>query len=219
MVFEKGNKFRFKKGNMPWSKGTKDIVVSGMKGKHHTEETKRKMSIAHKGIKNKPPSEETKKKISLALKGHKVSKEARRKISLANSGVIHSEEYKKRMSLIIKQTMSEERKKEFSMWQKGKKQSIETINKRVKRGKEHRWWKGGITSLTRKRTNNFLWKRIANKIRLRDSNTCKKCGFIGDNKKLPVHHIIPFRISKDDNPNNLMTVCSLCHFELDNKIK
>lgn len=38
-----------KKGNIPWNKGLKGAQVSGMKGKKHTEEAKRKNRDAHKG--------------------------------------------------------------------------------------------------------------------------------------------------------------------------
>lgn len=49
-------------------------------GKHHTEETKKKISLAKKGIKHGSPSEETKKKISLAKMGHTFSQESKQKI-------------------------------------------------------------------------------------------------------------------------------------------
>lgn len=53
------------------------------KGKHHSEETKKRMSEANKG---KKLSEETKKKISEAKKGRKFSEEHKRKISEALKG-------------------------------------------------------------------------------------------------------------------------------------
>jgi len=66
-----------------------------LKGFKCTEETKRKMSEAHKGHPNK----------GTFIKGHKMSKEIRRKISKTLKGQIpwikgkhHSEETKKRMS-------------------------------------------------------------------------------------------------------------------------
>lgn len=51
-----------------------------MKGKHHTEETKKKLSIAGK---NRKLSDEHKRKIGLANKGRKLSEEAKRKMSEA----------------------------------------------------------------------------------------------------------------------------------------
>ena len=54
-----------------------------MYGKHHSEETKKKMSEARKGRKL---SEETKRKLSEALKGRKCSEETKRKMSEAKKG-------------------------------------------------------------------------------------------------------------------------------------
>ena len=69
-------------------------------------------------------------------------------------------------------------------------------------------WKGGVT-LKRRYLIRTYWKRIRNKILKRDKYTCRRC-----NKKtisLHVHHIIPYRINKDDNPQNLITLCQACH--------
>ena len=62
----------FKKGHIPWSKG------GGYKHKPHTEETKKKISVANTGKKH---SEETKRNMSITRKGRKVSAETRKKIS------------------------------------------------------------------------------------------------------------------------------------------
>jgi len=83
----------FKKGNKPWNKDNPEASkrMMGTKnpfyGKHHSEETKRKMSEAHKGKKH---SEETKRKMSEAKmgripwnKGKSPSEEAKRKMSEA----------------------------------------------------------------------------------------------------------------------------------------
>ena len=62
------------KGKLAWNKG-----------KHHSEETKRKLSESHKGrttwMKGKHHSEEAKRKISEHNKGKKLSEETRRKMS------------------------------------------------------------------------------------------------------------------------------------------
>ena len=71
--------------------------------------------------KGKHRSEEIKKKLSEALKGHAVSKEVRRKISEAHKGRIISGEQKKKIS--------EETKKKMSEAHKGKHQSEETRKK------------------------------------------------------------------------------------------
>ena len=62
-----------------------------MYGKHHTNETKAKMSAAHAGKNNpmygKNHSEETCEKISAACKGKKLSNEHRTKISATHKGI------------------------------------------------------------------------------------------------------------------------------------
>jgi G:T-mismatch repair DNA endonuclease (very short patch repair protein) len=76
------------------------------KGKHHSEETRKKMSEAHKGkcCGEKHPnygkhlSEETRRKLSEALKGKHVSEETRRKISESEKGKHPSGVTRRKMS-------------------------------------------------------------------------------------------------------------------------
>ena len=74
------------------------------KGKHHSEESKRKISESKKGKPNRhkghSQTEETKRKISEALKGksHPNSEETKAKISATLKGKHHSEETKRKMS-------------------------------------------------------------------------------------------------------------------------
>ena len=124
-------------------------------GKHHSDESKKKMSESHKGQippnKGKPMSEETKKKISESLKGKPspnkgkhLSEEHKKKLSEAESGEKHhmfgkhlSEETKKKISESLKgkpspnkgKHLSEETKKKISEANKGRKMSEETIEK------------------------------------------------------------------------------------------
>ncbi len=58
-------------------------INPNMKGKHHSEETKIKISKIKKGFKH---SEETKIKMSKSQKGRKLSEEHKRKISMAHKG-------------------------------------------------------------------------------------------------------------------------------------
>ena len=64
-------------------------------GKHHTEETKQKLSKIHKG---KVLSEETKRKLSIANQGKTISDWQKQRISEFNKGKIVSQESKKKMS-------------------------------------------------------------------------------------------------------------------------
>lgn len=57
------------------------------------------------------------------------------------------------------------------------------------------------------------WEQVRKEVMKRDGFKCRKCGETGS---LAVHHIIPFRKSRDDSPENLMTVCGSCHTTLEN---
>ena len=94
--------------------------TSPNKGKHTSEETRKKLSEAHKGKtspnKGKHPSEETRKKLSEVNKGKHLSEETRKKIAEAMKNM--SEETKKKMSE-AKKNMSEETKKKMSLQRTG----------------------------------------------------------------------------------------------------
>lgn len=65
------------------SEETKKKMSEAHKGKHLSEEHRRKMSEAHRG---KHRSEEIRKRMSEAHKDHKVSEETKRKVSEAHKG-------------------------------------------------------------------------------------------------------------------------------------
>jgi|SRR3989338_2950210 len=114
-------------GKTSWNKGKKMGKPSWMKGKTHTEEARRKISLAGKGRKlseehkkrliesliGRKVSEETKRKIREANRGKEVSKETRKKIGLAgkgrpawNRGISPSEEVKMKRMITIKNKWS-----------------------------------------------------------------------------------------------------------------
>lgn len=105
--------------------------VSPTKGKKHTEETKLKMSVAHKGSKMPPFSAEWRANLSKAQKNKApASLETRKKLSDVLKGRVspmkgrkHSEETRKKMSEVhtkSPQCMSEENKIKLSKVFKGK---------------------------------------------------------------------------------------------------
>ncbi len=52
------------------------------------------------------------------------------------------------------------------------------------------------------------WKKIRKEIIKRDGNKCRECP---NTTRLQVHHIVPWRISQDNSPENLETLCISCH--------
>lgn len=78
------------------------LVAESPSGTKHSEESKRKISIANTGVKRPPVSDETKRKISEANRGNKFSLETRQKMSayrLGRKRKPFTDEHKKRISL------------------------------------------------------------------------------------------------------------------------
>lgn len=53
------------------------------------------------------------------------------------------------------------------------------------------------------------WPQISRDIRARDNHTCQHCN--ASSVRLHVHHIVPWGISHDSSPKNLVTLCTRCH--------
>lgn len=93
-LFQKGNKYLFKKGHkirsgMKHKEKTKEKIKKSKLGQKHSEETKEKMKLARLERKEKLGyinSPETRKKLSLILKGRAKSEEHRRKLSIIFQG-------------------------------------------------------------------------------------------------------------------------------------
>jgi hypothetical protein len=121
---------------------------------------------------------------------------------------------------------TEEHKRKISESKKGKPRSEETKNKlsNSKLGKPiphlkiYQFKKGHkpsnfIDGTSRSRQYQFEeWKKIARYVYQRDNYTCQTCGKKGG--LLNAHHKIPWAISKNDNPNNLITLCVECHAKI-----
>lgn len=52
------------------------------------------------------------------------------------------------------------------------------------------------------------WRQRSSEIIERDGRECRQCGSGAD---LVVHHIVPWLESRDDSPENLVTLCRACH--------
>jgi len=202
------------------------------KGRHHSEETKRKMGVAHKG---KSCPGETKKKISEALKGHSgyykgknLSEEHKKKISEANMGHPVYGGFQKGHTLTRGQipwnkggTLSKEHRRKIGEaskgqvpWIKGKHHSEESRKKtsRAIKGKKHPNWRGGITpeiKRIRRSIETRLWREA---VFARDNWTCQKCGKRGGTE-LCAHHIKDFSTYLESRfaIDNGITFCEKCH--------
>ena len=164
------------------------IVPPSRKNIKHTQETKRKMSLAKIG-KSRP--EKVRKKISLAKKGKKLSIEHRKKMSVAHKG----------------EHFSEERKEKISRSHIGTKKPW--AGKYIhKKGSECYNWKGGLSFEPYGiEFNEEKKERVRNKFNRR----CFECGF-SENElghKLDIHHI---DYNKQNNSeDNLIPLCRSCH--------
>ena len=185
------------KGQKAWNKGIAGYSTK-WKGRHHTENAKRKMSnsakervkrlgIPFKGMKH---TEESKKKIGLKSIGRKpmlgkhLSREAKLKISKANKGrlkgIKFTDEHRLKIGIANKgKKRTEEYKIKSSRLRKGlhfspktefKKGNIPWMKGRV--GNKHPNWKGGISF----EPYSIDWtETLRRSIRERDNYVCQIC--------------------------------------------
>lgn len=79
-------------------------------------------------------------------------------------------------------------------------------------------WKGGKIWWRGKR-----WDTIKKIVKERDNHTCQHCGITEKEwikkkgQPLQVHHIVLYRVSKNNNIENLITLCNSCHTKADAK--
>jgi 5-methylcytosine-specific restriction endonuclease McrA len=55
------------------------------------------------------------------------------------------------------------------------------------------------------------WDNLSESIRQRDNHTCQRCGQQQTIRLLDVHHIEPYRLTRNNHPDNLITLCASCH--------
>jgi len=180
------------KGQKAWNKGIAGYSTK-WKGRHHTENAKRKMSnsakervkrlgIPFKGMKH---TEESKKKIGLKSIGRKpmlgkhLSREAKLKISKANKGrlkgIKFTDEHRLKIGIANKgKKRTEEYKIKSSRLRKGLHFSPKTEWKKGEMsGSNNPFWKGGIS----KEPYPFEWSdNLKESIRQRDRYICQLCG-------------------------------------------
>lgn len=82
-------------------------------------------------------------------------------------------------------------------------------------GSNNHKWKGGKKKWKLKIFDFYYqtaWQELRMIIYKRDKWTCQICGVhCGKKDKIQCHHIIPYRISQDNSPENLITLCVSCH--------
>jgi hypothetical protein len=87
---------------------------------------------------------------------------------------------------------------------------------KARMGKKNPMWTGGaIRSFYR----GFNWKNIRKEIYKRDYWTCQECETHCQGKEIQCHHIIPWRITKDNDIYNLITLCLSCHTIIENELR
>lgn len=175
------------------------------KGWHHTDESKKKISLKNK---NRHVSIESRKKMSLAKKGKPLSAEHKKNIGLANTGKHHPH--------------SLETKRKIGLGNKGNVFSAEHIRKLclANSGSNHYNWQGGKSFEPYGFDfNNKLKKQI----KQRDNYQCQKCFKYekelftkkGNPSKLSIHHIDYNK--KNNVPENLISLCVPCHSSINYK--
>lgn len=88
---------------------------------------------------------------------------------------------------------------------------IEEMSLRM-RGENNPAWRGGKRSWR-----GIDWKESVEYVKERDHYVCQHCGMTEEECKitygggLQVHHIVPYRITKNNDPSNLTTLCNKCH--------
>jgi len=184
------------------SEEIKNKIGDGQRGIPKTEEHNRKNREAHLGKKRKPFSKEWRKKLGLATKGKTYEEiygdradEIKKKRSESLKGRTFSKEHRERLS--------ESHKKGVC------KHSPECTCLRCRmergelKGENSPAWKGGISF----EPYSVDWtKTLRKSIRQRDKYICQICG---KEPAVHVHHIDYDK--KNNNPDNLITLCRKCH--------
>ena len=156
----------------------------------HSEEVNKKIADSKEGKKTKPCSEERKQKISLANKGKKRTEEQRQRISKRQMGV-NNPNYGNGDKMC------------------GDKNPMYGVHNF---GKNTPNWNGGTSFLPYPPEFNKKLKQV---ILRRDNYTCQDIYCKHLSKRLHVHHIDYDK--KNNNPENLITLCNSCHSKTNGK--
>ena len=189
---------KFFKGQIAWNKGKTTPI-----------NTRRKQSQSAIERFNNPLERQ---KMSERRRGYKMSESAKIKMGLRSKG--NKYRVGKKDTEETKKLKSEARKKEWAEGKRrGHKQSLEIIEKRIKRGKDHYNWKGGITNKYRSIRRQKAYQEWRTAVWKRDNFKCQMPNCKRNSRKLNAHHIIPLKENdslKYDLKNGI-TLCVECH--------
>lgn len=195
-----------------------NLTPHPLKGNKLSDEHKQKIGDALRGRKNEPMSEEQKNKISESLKGRKkgpMSEEQKIKLSLAHMGQPSSEKQKRATSEKLKELWNdpEHRKKRSGSISLALKEAWEDPLFRILHsGKYHTRWKEE-EDYSGKYNKFFLNHGVTRQhILERDNHACQNCSRCILYCHYAIHHIDLDK--KNDNPDNLITLCNSCHSKL-----
>ncbi len=162
------------------------------KGNKISDKMKLKMSIAHKGLKI---SQEAIKKRSGSKHYNWKGGELKRNCIICNK------------EFYIKPSHIKRNRGKFCS------QKCNSINQKNSfKGKNNPAWRGGFSKTYQENRTERQWNRIRKEVYKRDNWTCQICRK-HCHKDIQCHHIIPYRISLNDNQENLITLCKSCHIK------
>ncbi len=198
-----------------------------MYGKNQTQETRQKIAKSLQGHPawNKGLTKETDiriKNISNKNIGKKRTEEQKQKMGVGNIGKIRTEEFKKKLSEAHKgKVIQEETRQKIKVGNKGKKRTEKTrqrisvkAKERYKNPENNPNWQGGISFELYGLDFN---KDLKGQILERDTYTCQDPNCEHKTNLLDIHHIDFDK--KNNNSENLITLCDSCHMKTNGKKK
>ncbi|MCK9570396.1 NUMOD3 domain-containing DNA-binding protein [Candidatus Pacearchaeota archaeon] len=217
----------FQKGQTAWNKGIVGEKSTSF-GKHHSEETRKKLSALRKGMPGHLPSPETKRKMSEAHKGHPVSEETKEKFRGENNhfyGKHHTEDARRKIS---ESRQGKRTGKDNPFYGKHHPPEILAKISEANKGENNPWYGTGGPMKGRTLDKNPAWKGgisfepycpkfnngFKEYVRDRFGHTCFLCNSSELSEKSHIHHI-------DYNKNSIckgrdwafVPLCRSCHMK------